>query len=445
MSLQFLSMLTPAHSTAAELRKLPKSKLFDLLKEAEAADQALAHEPADTPARKANAFLRRRLLYLCGLGFQFNPSPPYYYTEERVQIEEQRLLAKERGQEAEWEEEQNRKRWEELGFGPCASDDMSDEEIEEDFAQAAGLVAALCEPFETSDGDQAFKPRKVKKAKQSKKAAKPTKRARSKVPVKLELITAQPRFFAVPGPDCLSPRDGSTVERTDDYLFIALLIERSRTTGWIKAEYQPGDTPDYLPVPPPEIIQGKGLPRYYATKTLRRLLTHKRDLWILRRYIQNEKAPSVSISIGEHTLCRDGKWQRNALRKQFNALRHPIEIGKPDSLLAGLHAQSFFSWCDLTQPQPCTLSSKAPEPLNLPPDTAENGQETYIHLQRRQRDHSNHTHHQLLCPLDGPITPIEVRISSPAWTWMHLCGRRYHSLHCPHCLARLHSKLGVMN
>ena len=117
MSLQFLSMLTPAHSTAAELRKLPKSKLFDLLKEAEAADQALAHEPADTPARKANAFLRRRLLYLCGEGFQFESDPAYYFNKARA-YHEQRLLARQRGEEAEWEEEQRRKRWQQEGWVP---------------------------------------------------------------------------------------------------------------------------------------------------------------------------------------------------------------------------------------------------------------------------------------------------------------------------------------
>jgi len=448
-SLSLSPMPDQSPHASADLRQLTKPQVLALLKEAEEADRALAHQPTDSPARRANAFRRRRLLYLCGQGFQFQSNPAYYYTEERAQLEEERLLARARGEEAEWEEEQRSKRWSLLGFEPWPPEDMSDEEVEDEFLKTEGHLAALSEPCsspESSDLGQAPKPSKVRTPKPIKPPAKDKAAASSKGDSEPRLISAQPLFFTVPGPQCLSPRDHDTIGRTKDYLFLAVLIERSRATGWIKAERQADGTTHCKPAPQPQIVQGKGLPLCYATKTLRRILSQKRDLWILRRYIQNEKAPTETITIGGKTLCKEGKWQPRALRHQLRALHRPIEIGKPDPFLASLHAQSFFSWCDLLSPQPCTLPSKAPEPPTLQPDTKDTPDNRHErHLLQRQWEHDKHLHHQLICPLCGPITPIEVSITSPAWTWEHLCGRAYRSLHCPHCLSRLHSELAIMN
>ena len=257
-------------------------------------------------------------------------------------------------------------------------------------------------------------------------------------------IPASPRFFQVPGPDCISPRDGRSIERTDDYLFIAVLIERSRRTGWLKGESLPNACHQYMPTPPLEPSKEHIPPHHYSTKTLRRILVRKCHFWNLRLHIQNVTAPTTTISIGGRNLCSEGKWQRNDFRRRLSVLLHPIKIGVPDPLLANLHANQFFKWCDLTQAEPFTLSGQTGEPPTLPPDTPKNRKKRELMLSKWHRSDGAKLHHQLICPLDGPVTPIEVRISSPAWTWKNLCGRSSTSLHCPHCLARLHSKIAFM-
>jgi hypothetical protein len=284
-------------------------------------------------------------------------------------------------------------------------------------------------------------PAKALKVKQAKKTAKKKKLAAKPAP-----ISAEARFFQVPGPECLTPRDGKTIERTDDYLFIAVLIERSRPTGWVKAERNPESAPQFiLFAPPPEIIKGKTHPHLYATKTLRKILVRNRDLWILRTYLQNPTAPSLNITIDGHIICSEGKWHSNAFTKRRPSLRHPIAMGQPDELLTNLHAQRFYSWCDLTQPEPCTLTGQPPEPPNLPPNTLKNRKKRERLLSKWRNRKDTYDHFQLICPLDGPVTPMTVGMASPASTWKDLCGRAYNSLHCPHCLARLHSKLAFKN
>jgi hypothetical protein len=45
------------------------------------------------------------------------------------------------------------------------------------------------------------------------------------------------------------------------------------------------------------------------------------------------------------------------------------------------------------------------------------------------------------CPLDGVVKPIEIELSSPAWTWKELCGRQWTSEVCPCCLFEFNTQL----
>lgn len=190
----------------------------------------------------------------------------------------------------------------------------------------------------SQDESKAPKTRKLKR--------RPTKSAAK---LKKAVITAEPWFFRVPGSDCLKPRDGKYIERSEDYLFTAVLVERSRESGWAKLEKNPDSTFCYVPSPPPDAPAGQATPHHYSTRMLRRLLSRRLELWWLRVLIQNEMPPPSSITIQGSLLCEGGKWHKRGWKKKFFRMRHPLEIGKIDAFLAGLHTQQFFTGCDLRQ------------------------------------------------------------------------------------------------
>ena len=450
---------------AAELRQMQLPQILALLGKVEHADRLLANEPPDSPARKKNAFVRRRLLHLCGENSQFETNPDYFATEERIQYEEERLRARERGEEEQWMEEQFRKNWPSFEHWPPTN--MTEEEYEDELAKSEALVNSLQALDSTKakrlnpirrlvQADQALADPAVEakitqisksiataaeestervgikgppmrtKSVNVKRAKKATKK--KKAAAKVSPISAAPYFFYVPGPVFLTPRDFKDIQHTDDYLFIAVLIERSRLSGWLNGER------------PPEIS-----PNHYSAKNLRKILVRKRNFWILRTFLQNPVAPPSTIKIDGRTICSEGKWHNTAFIKRLSSLRHPIAMGQPDELLANLHAQRFYSWCDITQPEPCTLTGQPPEAPKLPPNTPNNQKKRDRMLSKWRDSEGTNVHLQLICPLDGPVIPISVGIATPTSTWKDLCGRAYASLHCPHCLARLHSKLAFKN
>ncbi|MFO1437590.1 MAG: hypothetical protein U1F81_04655 [Verrucomicrobiaceae bacterium] len=268
-----------------------------------------------------------------------------------------------------------------------------------------------------TDGKQGKAAKKTKSQKSAKRSkAKPGKAA----------VSVDSWFFEVPSDDCLAPRDGKYIERSIDYLFIAVLVERSRESGWIKHEKGEDKSFQYVTSRPPDITPGHAVPHYYATKTLRRLLTRQLNMWRLRLLIQNATPPPHSIKIAGHLICAEGSWRNGDGKKALASMRHPIEIGREDSFIASLHKQRFFSWRDLLQPF-CLFS----EPSRMNVDEHE------LTPLKCSRHGETHFFHQLICPIDGPVVPIEVNESSPAITWEDMCGRAYTTLHCPHCLAAL--------
>jgi hypothetical protein len=52
---------------------------------------------------------------------------------------------------------------------------------------------------------------------------------------------------------------------------------------------------------------------------------------------------------------------------------------------------------------------------------------------------------QLICPLDGPVTPCSATMRSPRATWRALCGREWHTTFCPCCLFQFEERPGKMS
>lgn len=265
-----------------------------------------------------------------------------------------------------------------------------------------------------------------KKPKTRKLKRRPTKSAAK---LKKTVIIAEPWLFRAPGSDCLKPRDGKYIERSEDYLFLAVLVERSRESGWVKFEKNPDSTFCYVPSPPPDAPAGQATPHHYSTRMLRRLLSRRLELWWLRVLIQNEMPPPSSITIQGSLLCEGGKWHKRGWKQKFFRMRHPLEIGKIDAFLAGLHTQQFFTGCDLRQvlDLQCVTNPLRSEGGKLARPIIKGGETGYLEKSE-----------QLICPVDGLVVPIEVFHSSPASAWRNLCGRSYASLHCPECLAVLY-------
>ena len=82
---------------------------------------------------------------------------------------------------------------------------------------------------ETKAGDltkSALASRKRGVAAKKTKAKKSAKRSKAKLGKAAVLVDSW--FFEVPSDECLTPRDGKYIEHSIDYLFIAVLVERSR-------------------------------------------------------------------------------------------------------------------------------------------------------------------------------------------------------------------------
>ncbi len=251
----------------------------------------------------------------------------------------------------------------------------------------------------------------------------------AKSPRRSRLANLSPTFCSVPGIDCHAPRDGQWIERTSDILFLAVLLERSRSHRYVRSDKQPDGSLLYTPCDTINTPPGKGQPRYTRTSRLYGL----DNLWRLRKLIQAPKPPCKSISIGIQTLCRDGEWVAPVVELTLAHLRHPIRIGQPDAFLAALSTQRYFTWCDLQSTTPCTLPD-IPIIEKINP-----------RLRTAWHDDVSHVHPQIICPLCGPVTPIKVRTSAPAEIWRMSCGRAYEALHCPHCLAHFTTQLTSMS
>lgn len=226
--------------------------------------------------------------------------------------------------------------------------------------------------------------------------------------------TPPPTFaLAVPGQGVTAPRDGRPLNQTRDALFVAVLHERSRATGWIQGLVEADGVRHYRPCQPPEAPQAsKGGPLYLSTKTLRRRLVQNSGLFDFRRLLQQPSPMGAKISVVGYDLTANESWQptENA-ELYFSCISKPILLGQPDMMIAELPTTPLFSWCDLTAESPAIA----------------------VHCG------------DWICPHCGIISSTFGLWSSPPQTWAMQCGRAYDYTLCVTCLLVFDRRLAARN
>lgn len=168
----------------------------------------------------------------------------------------------------------------------------------------------------------------------------------------------RPPFYqlAVPGPAITAPRDGLPLQQTSDSLFLAVLHERSRSTGWVIGEGGGDGQRSFQPCRPPADPSLKRRDSLFVScKHLRRLLVFTSPFFAFRRLCQQPTPNGASLSVADHALTQDGAWSPTDFGGFYlTMLTPPIGLGQPDALIRELSTQPLFSWCDLTAAEPAT-------------------------------------------------------------------------------------------
>ncbi len=216
-----------------------------------------------------------------------------------------------------------------------------------------------------------------------------------------------------PTPDLVTPRDGRRILFSKDFHFIAGVLETwsdETATLW---EFQTPDetTAGYFfkdasgrfchpltgdPFEPPADIQpGEG---FTDPSSLHRHLTE--DFFYLRCLLTQRCKTDLTLCFQGNPLLHAGAPLGPALNTLNSELGHPVNVDD-DPILDHLK----------------TLRFTAAGP---------------------QRD-SEGDEGQPVCPLDGPVTPLKIGITTPMWTWKAWCGCSWEIHACPGCLGELGS------
>jgi len=198
----------------------------------------------------------------------------------------------------------------------------------------------------------------------------------------------------IPPDTQLAPKGGGELCNTEDYLFLAVLLERSHESDYILQCGPAGKTQEwiYLPDNRQEMIpEGFTVKQRRSPQEVRRLF--KECFYGFRKGLSQASRSPWSYSIGGIEVRHAGSRGDQPFWDFAAQLHHSFGRGK-DPLLDGLHSRSFFA-------APESRTSK------ITP---------------------------FLCPIDGPVAAIVGKVTSPGWTWRDLCGREWQSALCPHCL-----------
>lgn len=189
-----------------------------------------------------------------------------------------------------------------------------------------------------------------------------------------------------PAPDESRPRDGKTLRKTDDLLFLALMLESCAKTGWIEASRSTSKHVVYRVIPQPKepVLKGQ---EFWKTKTLKNLI-FEHAYWEVRRLCQCPDGHRIKIPRG-------------------HVLKFPVKRGSDPLLSSEKWSEQFHSWAGVND-------------LVVKPG-------------------------EILCPLCGPMPPLTVSVSSPQITWEMDCGRAYDFYCCSGCLGTLDNRLTRMN
>jgi hypothetical protein len=201
----------------------------------------------------------------------------------------------------------------------------------------------------------------------------------------------------IPPDTQLAPKGGGKLCNTQDYLFLAHLLERSRDADYILQCGPAGKTQEwiYLPDNRQEMIpEGFTVKQRRSPQEVRRLF--KECFYGFRRALSSTGRSAMSFSVGGVDVRHAGSPGDRPFWDFAARLDHPFHKGN-DPLLEGLHSRRFFAVAE-------SKTSKTTP---------------------------------YLCPIDGPVTGIQGQATSPGWTWRELCGREWQSALCPHCLGEL--------
>lgn len=218
-------------------------------------------------------------------------------------------------------------------------------------------------------------------------------------------------FTSIPGADCLSPRDGLQLLKSEDTMFLSLLLHRSEGTKHIIEALDQSGSWSYFPeVAGTEASiasRGMTIKSRLNRSTLR---GHFKETFLLfRSRISSPEAAHHDFFIGEKVVRAFDSTGDKAIWKLGANLQRPF-TDQEDSLVDRLHVVAFFDWLP-------ELSNQAP-PLK---------------------------HDQVYCPLDGPVVPIKVAEKTPSFSWEMMCGREWALYLCPHCLGTFDRWMWKMN
>lgn len=189
-----------------------------------------------------------------------------------------------------------------------------------------------------------------------------------------------------PAPDENFPRDGKPIRKTEDLLFLALMLEKCATTGWMESSHDATDRVTYRIIPRPGQSAVKGQ-QFWKTKTLKELIMGL-GFWEVRRLRRRPDGHRIKIPRGLQ-------------------LKFPVRRGADPLLSSNSWTEHFHSW------------SEAKDMVIKPGE--------------------------IICPLCGPMPPLIVTVISPKETWAMSCGREYDFSCCSGCLGTFNNRVTRMN
>jgi hypothetical protein len=205
---------------------------------------------------------------------------------------------------------------------------------------------------------------------------------------------------SLPGQDCLAPRDGEPLHKTEDMLFLASLLSRSDRMI-LQCSAAPNQGFIYFS-DKQDLPDGSLIKQRIAPKTVR--ARFREHFFRFRIGISSVEAACMNFSLGDQLIRKDKGRGTKVFWSWAAILRHPFSR-QGDPLLSRLHTVDLFP----------------SSPKKLPGSN------------------------QLFCPVDGWVTPVIGTARSPSWSWKMMCGREWKHHLCPQCLGSFLQRLGSMN
>jgi hypothetical protein len=199
---------------------------------------------------------------------------------------------------------------------------------------------------------------------------------------------------AIPPDEQLAPEQGDRLCETNDHLFLATILNRSRNSDYILQCGPVGTTTEWIYLPEREVT---AIPEGYTIKQRRSpqeiIRLFKECFYGFRMALAAPERSDMSFSIGGIDVRHAGSHGDQPFWNLAARIHHPFFKGN-DPLLEGLCSRHFFEF----------------------PETRATGSTPF------------------LCPIDGPVAAVEAKMTTPGWTWRQLCGREWHIALCPKCL-----------